>query len=50
MAQKWCFYALLSAQVLLSVVANAQPLQSVKPEDVGISSAKASLLKQELND
>jgi len=50
MAQKWCFYALLSAQVLLSVVANAQPLQSVKPEDVGISSAKAALLKQELND
>lgn len=50
MAQKWCFYALLSAQLLLSVVANAQPLQSVKPEDVGISSAKAALLKQELND
>lgn len=50
MAQKWCFYALLSAQVLLSVVANAQPLQSVKPEEVGISSAKATLLKQEFND
>jgi CubicO group peptidase (beta-lactamase class C family) len=50
MAQKWCFYALLSAQLLFSVVANSQPLQAVKPEDVGISSAKVALLKQELND
>ena len=42
MKSKYFYIVLFAVQLLISVVANAQLLQTARPEEVGISSAKAA--------